>query len=52
MIRLQAGELACEINNAMNLAAAGADPAGLGLVILQPGESCSAQLTIEVERMP
>jgi hypothetical protein len=51
MIRLQAGELACD-NNAMNLAAAGADPAELGLVILQPGESRSAQLVIEVERMP
>ncbi|HEY0886260.1 MAG TPA: aldose 1-epimerase [Ramlibacter sp.] len=40
------------VNNAMNLVAAGADPAELGLAILQPGESCSAQLTIEVERMP
>lgn len=40
------------VNNAMNLVAAGADPAELGLAILQPGESCSAQFTIEVERMP
>ncbi len=38
------------VNNAMNLVAAGADPAQLGLAILQPGESCSAQLTIEAER--
>jgi aldose 1-epimerase len=40
------------VNNAMNLAAAGADPAQLGLVVLQPGESFSAQMTIEVERAP
>lgn len=39
------------VNNAMNLAAGGADPAQLGLVVLQPGESFSAQMTIEVERM-
>ncbi|HWI82166.1 aldose 1-epimerase [Ramlibacter sp.] len=38
------------VNNAMNLVAAGADAQQLGLVILQPGESCSAQMTIEVER--
>lgn len=37
------------VNNAMNLAASGHDPAALGLVILQPGESFSAQMTIEVE---
>jgi aldose 1-epimerase len=37
------------VNNAINLMDAGADAAGLGLVILQPGESCSAQMSIEVE---
>jgi aldose 1-epimerase len=37
------------VNNAVNLVHAGADPAGLGLVTLQPGESLSAQMTIEVE---
>lgn len=40
------------VNNAINLVAGGGDPAELGLAILQPGESCSAQLTIEAERMP
>jgi aldose 1-epimerase len=39
------------VNNALNLMAAGADAAQLGLVILQPGESFSAEMTIEVERM-
>jgi aldose 1-epimerase len=39
------------VNNAMNLAASGTDPAQLGLAILQPGESFSAQMTIEVERI-
>jgi aldose 1-epimerase len=39
------------VNNAMNLMAAGAEAAQLGLVILQPGESFSAEMTIEVERM-
>jgi aldose 1-epimerase len=39
------------VNNAMNLLAAGFDPAQLGLIVLQPGESFSAQMTIEVERM-
>jgi aldose 1-epimerase len=38
------------VNNAMNLVAAGADAAALGLVILQPGESMTAQMAIEVER--
>lgn len=38
------------VNNAMNLAAGGIDAAQLGLVILQPGESFSAEMTIEVER--
>ena len=36
------------VNNALNLVEAGADPAALGLAILQPGESISAQMTIEV----
>jgi aldose 1-epimerase len=39
------------INNAINLAAAGVDPAQLGVRILQPGESFSAQMSIEVERI-
>ncbi|MDP3619724.1 MAG: aldose 1-epimerase [Ramlibacter sp.] len=37
------------VNNAMSLVDAGADPAMLGLEILQPGETLSAQMTIEVE---
>lgn len=37
------------VNNAVNLVHSGIDPAELGLVILQPGESLSAQMTIEVE---
>jgi aldose 1-epimerase len=37
------------VNNAMSLVDAGADPAELGLAILQPGESISAQLSISVE---
>ena len=37
------------VNNAVSLVAAGADPDALGLRILQPGESMSAQMTIEVE---
>jgi aldose 1-epimerase len=36
------------VNNALSLVQAGADPAALGLAILQPGESISAQMTIEV----
>jgi aldose 1-epimerase len=36
------------VNNAMGLAAAGQDPASLGLATLRPGESLSAQMTIEV----
>jgi aldose 1-epimerase len=40
------------VNNAVNLAAAGADADALGLVILQPGESMSAQMAIEVEKAP
>jgi len=39
------------VNNAMSLVHAGADAAELGLAVLQPGESISAQMTIEVERM-
>jgi aldose 1-epimerase len=39
------------VNNAVNLVHAGADPAALGLVTLQPGESLSAQMTIEVESL-
>jgi len=38
------------VNNAVNLVADGADAAALGLVILQPGESMSAQMAIEVEK--
>lgn len=37
------------VNNAMSLVDAGADPAELGLAILQPGESISAQMSIAVE---
>jgi aldose 1-epimerase len=37
------------VNNAINLVAAGADAAALGLVVLQPGESMSAQMTIEAQ---
>jgi aldose 1-epimerase len=37
------------VNNAMALAREG-DPQALGLVTLRPGESLSAQMTIEVER--
>jgi len=39
------------VNNAVNLMSAGADAAQLGLAVLQPGESCSAQMAIEVERV-
>jgi aldose 1-epimerase len=39
------------VNNAVNLVHAGFDPAQLGLVTLQPGESLTAQMTIEVERV-
>lgn len=39
------------VNNAMTLVDAGADPAELGLAILQPGESISAQMSIQVERV-
>jgi aldose 1-epimerase len=39
------------VNNAVSLVEAGADPAALGLAILQPGESITAQLTIEVEQV-
>jgi len=38
------------VNNAVNLAAGGHDAASLGLAILQPGESISAWMTIEMER--
>jgi len=37
------------VNNAVSLVHAGADAAELGLAVLQPGESISAQMTIEVE---
>lgn len=40
------------VNNAANLVAAGADAQALGLVVLQPGESMSAQMSIEVEHVP
>mgnify|MGYP005805969379 CR=1 FL=1 len=39
------------VNNAICLADAGADAAQLGLAILQPGESISAQMAIAVERV-
>lgn len=39
------------VNNAVGLVHAGADAAELGLAILQPGESVSAQMAIEVERV-
>ena len=38
------------VNNAMSLVDAGADPLPLGVEILQPGETLSAQMTIDVER--
>ncbi len=38
------------VNNAVGLVHAGANAADLGLAILQPGESFSAQMAIEVER--
>jgi aldose 1-epimerase len=37
------------VNNAISLVDAGADPAALGLAILQPGESISAQMSISAE---
>ncbi|MCY7317760.1 MAG: aldose 1-epimerase [Ramlibacter sp.] len=37
------------VNNAINLVAAGADAADLGLHTLQPGETLAAQMSIEVE---
>jgi aldose 1-epimerase len=40
------------VNNAIQLADAGADPLSLGLTILQPGETLSAQMSIEVDRVP
>ncbi|HSV34602.1 MAG TPA: aldose 1-epimerase [Ramlibacter sp.] len=40
------------VNNALSLVHAGADAASLGLVILQPGASISAQMTLEVENAP
>jgi aldose 1-epimerase len=39
------------VNNAANLVTAGADPEALGLRTLAPGESMSAQMSIEVERV-
>lgn len=38
------------VNNAINLVAAGADGQALGLHTLQPGETLTAQMSIEVER--
>ena len=38
------------VNNAINLVAAGADGEALGLHTLQPGETLTAQMSIEVER--
>ncbi len=41
------------VNNAINLVATtGADPEDLGLQILQPGESMSAQMSIQTESIP
>jgi aldose 1-epimerase len=37
------------VNNAVSLVAAGARAEDLGLQVLQPGESMTAQMTIEVE---
>ena len=39
------------VNNAINLVAAGADAGELGLRTLQPGETLTAQMSIEVERV-
>jgi aldose 1-epimerase len=39
------------VNNAVSLVHAGLDAAELGLAVLQPGESISAQMSIEVEAM-
>lgn len=39
------------VNNALALAAQGADAAQLGLVTLAPGESLSAEMTLQVERI-
>jgi aldose 1-epimerase len=39
------------VNNAINLVAAGADADTLGLHTLQPGETLTAQMSIEVERV-
>lgn len=39
------------VNNAVNLVAAGADAAALGLHTLQPGETLTAQMSIDVERV-
>jgi aldose 1-epimerase len=39
------------VNNATNLVAAGADADALGLHTLQPGETLTAQMSIEVERV-
>ena len=39
------------VNNAINLVAAGADADALGLHTLQPGETLTAQMSIEVERL-
>ncbi|MFC5496503.1 aldose 1-epimerase [Caenimonas terrae] len=38
------------VNNAINLVAAGADGIALGLHVLQPGETLTAQMSIEVKR--
>jgi aldose 1-epimerase len=38
------------VNNAINLVAAGADAQALGLRTLQPGETLTAQMSIEVEQ--
>ena len=43
-------EQVSHVNNAINLVAAGADPVALGLHTLQPGETVTAQMGIEVER--
>ncbi|MEO7393093.1 MAG: aldose 1-epimerase [Ramlibacter sp.] len=38
------------VNNAMNQVQAGADAGDLGLLVLQPGETVSARMAVEVER--
>jgi galactose mutarotase-like enzyme len=39
------------VDHALDLAGGGSDAAQLGLVTLRPGESCSARMAIEGERI-